>query len=72
MALPAVLDECVLPELDLDGRLVYSTDACVGVLCARGAGLGPRGGTRACHHAEPGHCAGATWRVRLTNSRGGP
>ena len=35
-ALAPAFDGCLLPELSLDGRLVYSTDACEGVLCARG------------------------------------
>ena len=37
-ALAPAFDGCVLPELSLDGRLVYSTDRMEGLLalCARG------------------------------------
>ena len=35
-ALAPAFDGCLLPELSLDGRLVYSTDSMEGLLCARG------------------------------------
>ena len=40
LALPPVFDGCVLPELSLDGRLMYSTGTCEceGAAARRGAG----------------------------------
>ena len=35
-SLASAFEGCVLPEPSPDGRLVYSTDACEGVLCERG------------------------------------